>query len=83
MKRKDPAFRLDNEADAATLRRALMAIYMDKQGGSRDANIVRKKGANWELIHEEFPAGQYRGYVIETEGAGRITNIFWSRDISQ
>jgi len=60
-----------------------MAIYMDTEGGSRDTNIVRKNGSNWELIHEEFPAGQYQGYVIETESTGRITNIFWSHDISQ
>jgi hypothetical protein len=79
----DPAFHLNNEADAATLRRALLAVHLGKEGGSRGANIVRKKGTNWELICEEFPTDQYRGYVIETEGAGRITNIFWSNDISK
>ncbi len=51
----DPAFRLHNEEDAATLRRALLAVYRGKEGGSRGTNIVRKNGANWELICEKFP----------------------------
>ena len=80
----DPAFRLNNEEDAATLRRALLAVHLGKEGGSRGANIVRKNGANWELICEESPIYHYlAGYVIETEGAGRITNIFWSNDFSK
>jgi len=53
-----------------------------EEDGSRGANIVRKNGKNWELICEEYPADDYRGYVIETEGTGKITNIVWSNDIS-
>lgn len=77
----DPAFRLNNKADATTLRRALLAVFLGKEGGSRGADIVRKNGSNWELICEEYPTDHYRGYVIETESAGRITNIVWSNDI--
>jgi hypothetical protein len=79
----NPAFKLRNQKDAATLQDALDVLYpISKDFGDKDlkAKAIKHTGKDWIFIRGEF-FKKHAGFVFTTDATGAVQSVKYSLEL--